>query len=254
MRILLTNDDGYDAPGILTLYRVLGEKHDVTLVAPDREKSAVGHAISLNRPLRLHRIEQAGGNDLFAVDGTPADCVKLALFELFSQPPDLVVAGINPGSNTGINVHYSGTAAAAREAAFNGIPSMAVSIAIGPENCLDFEGMADFILSFIPKIAEMDLPLGTFLNINGPDMMIRDTLGIKITRQAENNISKRFEKREDPKGRHYFWYGRLDRARGPAHTDINALADNYISVSPLQCETTNRGAYEELKPLEKTIS
>lgn len=247
MNILLTNDDGYDAPGILALFEALTKDHNVTLVAPDSEKSAVGHGISLNHPLRLEKVNIDGHHHGFAVNGTPADCVKLALYELFPEPPDLVIAGINPGSNTGININYSGTAAAAREAVFNRIPGMAVSIEIKKEKCFDFIGMARFITSFITEVPDLNLPQGTFLNINGPDAFVDQTRGVKITRQGNDNISTDFEKREDPKGRAYFWYAGVNRPGGIADTDIEALSDNYISISPLRCDTTDPGTFAGLK-------
>ena len=250
MKILLTNDDGYDTPGILTLMKTLAKDHEVTLVAPDREKSAVGHGISLNHPLRIKEVYVNGGCKGFAVNGTPADCVKLGLYEFFPEPPHWVIAGINPGSNTGININYSGTAAAAREAAFNQVPGMAVSIETGKRNCFDFQGMADFISSLIPRLDPLTLPAGTFLNINGPDNYIAQTRGVKVTRQADDNISKNFEKRKDPKGCDYFWYAGVNRWKGSGNTDIEALSDNYISLSPLRCDTTDPDAFADFKCLE----
>ncbi len=253
MRILLTNDDGYDAPGIMALYDALHPKHDLTLVAPDREKSAVGHGIGLNCPLRITQIKTSCGHDGFAVNGTPADCVKLALFELCEKPPHVVIAGINPGSNTGVNINYSGTAAAAREAVFNGIFGMAVSLEIRQKKCLDFKGMADFIDALIPKIGQFDLPAGTFLNINGPDNHIENCRGVKFTHQAENNVSKNFIKKTDPRGRSYFWYGPASHPKPGKNSDTHALSDNYISISPLQCNTTHTLALTGLKQLEPKL-
>lgn len=250
MNILLTNDDGYNAPGILALYRKLSQDHHVTLVAPDREKSAVGHGISLNQALRLQQkniTDEIGG---YTVNGTPADCVKLALFELFTDPPDLVVAGINPGSNTGVNINYSGTAAAAREAAFNRITGIAASIEIGLQSDIDFTGMAEFISSLVPKIPSLELPNFTFLNINCPNCPVDQTRGVKITCQAGNNVSENFVKKRDPKGRPYFWYDGLTPALEMAGTDIDALKKSYISISPLQCDTTDSKTVDRLMSLE----
>jgi len=128
MKILLTNDDGYNAPGILALYETLSSRHQVMLIAPDREKSAISHGITLNEPMRIDKVTLNNSGKGYSITGTPADCVKLGLFKFYTSPPDLVISGINPGSNTGVNINYSGTVGAAREAALNGISSMAVSI------------------------------------------------------------------------------------------------------------------------------
>jgi 5'-nucleotidase len=248
MKILLTNDDGYTAPGILALYETLKLQHDVMLIAPDSEKSAVGHGISLNEPMRIEKISLSAGDEGFAISGTPADCIKLGLFDLCTPPPDLVISGINPGSNTGININYSGTVAAAREAAFNGILSMAVSI-FRTKNTMDFKGMAQFVAQLANKIHDYRLPAGTFLNINAPGIPMDDVKGIKITRQASNNVSKHFDKRTDPKNRSYYWYGNMDIVTGEADTDVKALSQNYISITPIQCDITDYKTMAELESL-----
>lgn len=253
MKILLTNDDGYKAPGILTLYETLKRDHDIILVAPDREKSAVGHGITLNEPLRIETIKLNGGDEVYAITGTPADCVKLGLFELCTTPPDLIISGINPGSNTGININYSGTVAAAREAAFNGILSMAVSIFRDVDD-LDFEGLSNLVLKLVDEIHDYKLPVGTFLNINAPNIPIDETRGIKITCQASNNLSTNFDKRTDPKNRSYFWYGKIDRVNGEAATDVQALSKNYISITPIQCDLTDYDAITNLERVGVSIN
>ena len=249
MKILLTNDDGYNAPGILALYEILKPHHQVILIAPDREKSAVGHGITLNTPIRINKINVTPGDEVYAVSGTPADCIKLGLFELCTTPPDLVISGINPGSNTGININYSGTVAAAREAAFNGILSMAVSI-FRTENTIDFQGMAQFVAQLADKIHDYRLPAGTFLNINAPGIPIDEVKGVKITRQASNNVSKHFDKRTDPKNRPYYWYGTINSVNGEADTDVKALSQNYISITPIQCDITDYKTLTELESLQ----
>jgi len=187
MKILLTNDDGYNAPGILALYKTLRSCHDVILIAPDREKSAVGHGITLNEPMRIDTINSKGNDRVYAISGTPADCVKLGLSQIFTTPPDLVISGINPGSNTGVNVNYSGTVGAAREAAINGILSIAVSIFTTGDD-LDFNGVSRFIAQITDQIHDYCLPSGTFLNINAPSVPIDEVRGVKITRQASTNV------------------------------------------------------------------
>lgn len=247
MKILLTNDDGYNAPGILTLYKTLQPYHQVILIAPDREKSAVGHGITLNEPMRIDSIHLNGENRKYAIAGTPADCIKLGLSEFFKTPPDLVISGINPGSNTGVNINYSGTVGAAREAALNGIPSIAVSI-FNMGKKLDYTGVSLFVANVADKILDYKLPWGTFLNINVPGGPIDEVCGIKITRQASRNISKHFEKRTDPKNRDYFWYARVENTDDQPGTDVNALSRNYISMTPIQCDVTD---YRTLTELEK---
>ncbi|SLM28196.1 5'-nucleotidase surE [Desulfamplus magnetovallimortis] len=240
MNILLTNDDGYLAPGIRALYEQFRYSHKVTLVAPDRERSAVGHGITLHEPLRMKNMAKkitAMESEEYSVTGTPADCVKLALFELYETPPDLVISGVNAGSNTGVNINYSGTAGAAREAAINGVPAIAVSIKRG--DIMDYTGMARFIDAFASQSLIETIHQGTFLNINAPAINLNEVLGIKITRQATRNVSRRFKKETDPRGHTYYWYDCMDPVENEPETDDAALEEHYISVTPIQCDLTN---------------
>ncbi len=246
MKILLTNDDGYSAPGILALYEMLRYHNEVILIAPDRERSAVSHGITLNGPMRINEIKLEDGGRGYSITGTPVDCVKLGLYECFSTPPDLVISGINPGCNIGVDINYSGTAAAAREAALNGISAMAVSIKIG--KIMDFQGMARFIASIVNRVYDDGLFSGTFLNINAPAVSFGEVSGVKITRQASNNISKQFEKRIDPRDKSYYWYGGIDHVEGGADTDVYALSQKYISITPVQCDITDYKTMELLEP------
>ncbi len=245
MKILLTNDDGYNAPGILALYEALSVAHEVLLIAPDREKSAVSHGISLNQPMRINTITLDNGRQGYGISGTPADCVKLGLFELCPSQPDLIISGINPGCNTGVDINYSGTVGAAREGALNQILSMAVSIR-KTGNTMDLQGMSRFIAGFLEKVRDFGLPEGTFLNINAPDIPIDEAQGVRITRQAQDNVSKQFEKRIDPKNRFYYWYGDANRIMGEIDTDVNALSCNFISITPIQCDNTDYKTMEKL--------
>lgn len=244
MKILLTNDDGYRAPGILALYKVLSPDHEVILAAPDRERSAIGHGITLNHPLRYDRVSLNGGGMGHAVSGTPADCVKLGLFEICGGAPDLVISGINAGSNTGVNINYSGTAGAAREAAINKLTAIAVSIQYG--DIMDFDGIAGYVASIVDKVRAMGLPQGVFLNINAPCIAATDVKGVRITRQADNNVSNGFDRRQDPRSNPYFWYGGLAPVRHGEGTDNAALQDNCISITPIQCDMTAHGIMAEL--------
>ena len=248
MKILLTNDDGYNAPGILALYEALSAAHEVLLIAPDREKSAVSHGISLNQPMRINKITLDNGRKGYGITGTPVDCVKLGLFELCTSQPDLIISGINPGCNTGVDINYSGTVGAAREGALNRILSMSVSIRRS-DKTMDLQGMSRFIAGFSEKIHDFGLPKGTFLNINAPDIPINGVEGVRITRQAQDNLSKQFEKRVDPKNRFYYWYGDVNRITGEIDTDIHALSQNYISITPIQCDITDYRTMEKLSSI-----
>jgi 5'-nucleotidase len=244
MNIFLTNDDGYQAPGIQALYRALSRDHAVVVVAPDREKSAVSHGITLHHPMRIHPVPGWDRGRAYAVDGTPADCVKLGLAECVETPPDLLISGINPGSNIGIDINYSGTVAAAREGALNGILSLAVSIKAG--RSMAYDDLSRFISNLTGTIHKHGLPPGTFLNINAPDVAFSDIRGVKITCQAFDNLSRYFEKRKDPKERCYFWYGTQDPVSGSPDTDVHAIAQNYLSITPIRCDLTDYQAMAEM--------
>ncbi len=245
MKIFLTNDDGYKAPGINALYEELSACHEVTLIAPDREKSAVSHSISLHTPLRITKIKLDSQDSGYAVNGTPVDCIKLGLFEVFKGQPDLVISGINAGGNLGVDINYSGTAAAAREGALNGLPCMAVSLMTGKH--MDFKGMARFTAGMVLRVLEFELTPGTFLNINGPDSPIDQVSGVQITHPAQTNLSTRFDCRIDPRDRKYFWYGPMGGINAPAGTDAHAVKNNYISISPIRSGLTDDNGLHHLK-------
>ena len=238
MKILLTNDDGYNAPGILALDEALSPVHEVLIVAPDQDKSAVSHSISLNKPLRIEKVKLHNGREAYSLPGTPVDCIKLGLFEFFPKAPDLIISGINPGTNTGVNINYSGTVGAAREGAINKITSIAVSVKKTGKT-MDFKGIARFMVGFIEKFQGISLPPGTFLNINAPDIPIRESTPVRITRQAQNNVSEGFEKRLDPRNRDYYWYGEINRSDSEEGTDIHALSLSAISITAIKCDMTD---------------
>jgi 5'-nucleotidase len=194
----------------------------------------------------MHRIESGRQKKIYAVDGTPADCVKLGLAECFSTPPDWVIAGINPGSNIGIDINYSGTVGAAREGALNGISGLAASIKLDP--VMDYDNLARYVMHMIEAIGEKGLPSGTFLNVNAPGIAFSQIQGIRITRQALNNLSSRFEKRQDPKQRNYYWYGTQEPVSGKPDTDVNAVLQNCLSITPIQCDLTD---YKTLAQMPK---
>jgi len=246
MNILLTNDDGIHAEGLQTLYSILSEKHNVTVVAPDRERSAVSHAITLHEPLRIDRISSLYDGRGYASNGTPADCVKLGILEICDTYPDMVISGINSGSNVGVSIHYSGTAAAAREAALHGLTAMAVSINgyYKPEH---YKDAAVFTASLAAKTFQNSLPFGVFLNVNIPDIPAEEVRGVCLAPQENPVLSENFDKRTDPRDRDYYWLGREGWVSGKyPDTDTVALSRNCISVTPIRCDMTS---YEMLEAL-----
>ena len=245
MRVLLTNDDGIFAPGLQALLKAYRADHQVTVVAPDRERSAIGHAITLHQPLRYEKTRMAPDLTAYAVNGTPADCVKLALAEILVDPPDLVVSGVNPGANVGININYSGTVAAAKEATLAGVPALAVSVtAPGGQN---MDGAARFAESFSRQMMEKPFPKGTFLNINLPDLPAEEIRGIRWCRQGNGMIAQQFEKRWDPRNRIYYWQGVDGQcAYDQPDVDCAALGDQYVTITPIKCDMTDYDTLQEL--------
>ena len=245
MKILLTNDDGIYFEGLWALYRRLDRRHTVIVVAPDRERSAVGHAITLNEPLRATRVEVNGGYNGYSVNGTPADCVKLGMLELLDARPDVVIAGINPGANVGININYSGTVAAAKEAALCGVAAIAVSME-GPQTH-HYDDAAGFILKLTESVFEKKLPPGTFLNVNLPNMPVHETGGIRFSRQGHPLAFDHFERRVDPRDRTYYWQGcEKQRFENNPNADGTALGENFISITPIKCDMTDYEVLERL--------
>ena len=245
MKILLTNDDGIYAEGLWALSRRFGDKHEVTVVAPERERSAVGHGITLHAPLRSTRIWVNGGLG-YAVTGTPVDCIKLGLLEILDSMPHMVISGINPGANVGVNINYSGTVSAAKEAALYGIPAIAVSI-MGHQ-VEHYADAARFVEILAENVFDKGLPAGTFLNVNLPDIPLGKVAGVRISRQSTTFFSEYVEKRIDPRNRTYYWHG-CDYL--PDDRDLNfdesALCQNFISITPIKCDMTDYSIIEDLK-------
>jgi 5'-nucleotidase len=246
MNVFLTNDDGIHAEGLWALYRAFSARHRVTVIAPDRERSAVGPGITLHKPLRSSPIRNNGGYPGIAVSGTPVDCVKLGLLEILKERPDLVVAGINPGANVGINLNYSGTVCAAKEAAIYGIAAIAVSMP-GPDTT-HYDTAAAFTVRLAAAIGEKGLPPGVFLNVNVPDLSPEQVAGVRISRQGTKLFTEYVEKRRDPRNRDYYWQGcdALAEAENP-DIDEAALCQQYISVTPIRCDGTAHELLDELK-------
>jgi 5'-nucleotidase len=246
LNILLTNDDGIQASGLWALFEALRNEHDVVVVAPDRERSAVGHGITLHQPLRAIPMTVHNGYSGRAVNGTPADCVKLALAELLENRPDIVISGINPGANVGINLSYSGTVAAAREASMNGVCALAVSIQGYKDH--HFDAAAAFVNEIVADMPGMDLPKGTFLNINVPNLPRHRIQGVRISRQSVDPYTDIYEKRKDPRKRSYYW-PHYDSQPAYQHPDADGalLSADFISITPVQCDTTDYRTLQRLK-------
>lgn len=239
--ILLTNDDGVYAPGVRHLAQVLAEFDEVFLVAPDRERSGVGMAITLSRPLRAKHLEP----NVIAVDGTPVDCVDLALGALLPERPRLLMAGINQGENVGHDIHFSGTVAAARKGTFLGVPSMAISLWSG--NPWYFETACDVARRIVRAALQFGIPKGVLLNVNVPNVPLGEVKGIRLTRQDPAPYDTHVETRYDKGGVPYYWIGgkRLD-VPNRENTDFVATVDGYVSVTPLHADMTD---YEALRTL-----
>jgi 5'-nucleotidase len=243
-RILVTNDDGYFSPGIAALAAALRALGDVIVVAPQTEASAVGHALTLRRPLRIEKM----GEGVFAVDGTPTDCVNIAIDELMTDPPDLVVSGINNGLNVGDDVTYSGTVAGAFEAALLGYRAIAVSLERPEAN---FGPAAEMAARFAAEVLEHGLPYRTFLNINVPKGEFH---GVKTTVQAKRNHITKVDRRLDPRNRPYFWIEEAQDDWAPHdRSDRQAIRDGYVSVTPLQPDLTDHNSIDLVEQLTKRI-
>ena len=256
MDILLTNDDGIYSEGLWVLFQELASHYRVAVVAPDRERSAIGHAITLHEPLRKKRISLNGGCSGVAVTGTPADCVKLGILELLERPPRLVISGINPGANVGVNVNYSGTVAAAREAALFGVS--AISISIDSRRPKYLNETAQFVIRLTRHVFDHGLAKGTFLNVNVPDFHPDKIAGVRISRHGTQFNGEYFEKRVDPRQRSYYWQGCDMQTQTEKHNlvksasfqrDVDAvcLKNRYITITPVKCDTTDYFVLDQMK-------
>ena len=250
MNILITNDDGIYSEGIRALCESLKKIGNVTIVAPDTERSAVGHAITLSDPLRVKEVIRSGKFFGYATTGTPADCVKLAIGAILKKKPDLVVSGINLGPNVGYSVLYSGTVSGATEGAILGIPSFAISLDTFTNP--DFSFAAEYARKLAKQIIKHNnLPKGTLLNVNIPAILKKYIKGVRIVKQSEKAIEERFDKREDPRKRVYYWLtGEIIRSDGKEDADIETLRKKYISITPIRCDMTDYEFLEKLKVKE----
>lgn len=244
MNILLTNDDGYFAKGLQTLLRIFEEDNSlsISVVAPESQKSATGHSITLSEPLMITEYNLRNGLKGYAVRGNPADCVKLAIQGEIIPKPDLVISGINNGPNLGTDVFYSGTVSAAMEAVLLGIPSWAVSLA-GFDK-FEFDDAARFIYDFLKK---QTLEKG-LLNINIPPVPANEWRGIKYAKLGKAVYQNVFERRLDPRGREYFWQAGSLAPENDPETDLYAIQENYVSITPMHSDLTD---YDKLKVMDK---
>ena len=252
---LVTNDDGFQADGLFALVSALREVGDVTVVAPERQQSATGHAITLHKPLRVMETKLRDGSPAFATNGTPSDCAALGILEVLGGNVDLVVSGINHGPNLGWDVHYSGTVSAAIEAAMIGHPSVAVSVATWDKD-VHWEPAAKFAAEVARRLLTQPLPPHTVLNINAPNLPQPQILGVAVTTQGRRQYVDRLEKRLDPIGRPYYWLGGslAEEARGAeAGSDVRAVADGKISLTPIHLDLTAYSLLPSLKEWGSSI-
>jgi 5'-nucleotidase len=254
MRVLISNDDGIQSPGLHALVRASKGLGEIWVVAPDREQSAVGHAITLSDPIRLFPWEDLPDADhTFAISGTPADCIKLALTELMPERPDIVVSGINCGENTGISIIYSGTVSAATEGTINGIPSVAISL--DAFSAREFGAAAVFARRVVELVIERGLPENTLLNVNIPHLPLNEIKGVRVARQGRARFQETFLKRSDPRGKIYYWMDGAKVALTESDTDGSALHEGYVTLTPIHLNFTHETFMHELAawPLEIPI-
>ncbi len=245
--ILVINDDGITAPGIRTLIEVMNELGDVVVVAPDSPQSGMGHAITINSTLFVEKIKiDDGHQNEYSCSGTPADCVKLAVKQILKRAPDLCVSGINHGSNSSINVIYSGTMSAALEAGIEGIPAIGFSLLDHNWNA-DFSHAKPFVKTIAENALKHGIPKDVVLNVNIPNLKGKEIKGIKVCRQAKAHWDEEFDKRKNPQGRDYYWLtGKFVNMDHGEDTDEWALQHGFVSVVPVQFDLTAHHAVQEL--------
>ena len=254
MNILISNDDGIAANGIRALTEALSIKHNVYVVAPDRERSAAGHSLTLHTPLRVEELDEGkhGARKSWVTTGTPGDCVKMGVSALLSEDekPDFVISGINHGPNLGADILYSGTVSCAMEGAMLGIPSIAVSLASMKAEYEDFLFGANFVVSLLDKIKSFKIPPKSILNVNIPNLDADDIAGVAITELGRRMFTDDYERRVDPRGKVYYWMaGELINEPDDARTDIAAVRNNMISITPVTYEMTRTETMDDLNKI-----
>ncbi len=242
MLILVSNDDGVYSKGIKSLAQALKKIGDVYVVAPDREKSAASHSLTLHRPLRVSKISPK----VFSVDGTPTDCITLGIYEILKQKPDLIVSGINKGANLGDDVHYSGTVSAALEGAIAGVPSIAISLMA--RDRFIFSPAASFAAKLSKRVYQEGLPKGLILNVNVPNLPENQIKSHVWTKLGKRNYGDIIVEKMDPRGKAYFWIGGDEKGfEDIKDSDCNAVLEGKISITPLQVDMTSHASFKKFK-------
>jgi len=250
MKILVSNDDGVNAPGLEILAKALSEIAEITVVAPDRDKSAASSSLTLDAPLRIVR----QSNGFYAVNGTPTDAVHLAVTGWLEEHPDMVIAGINMGANLGDDVLYSGTVACAMEGRFLGYPAMAISLVSPVKECRFFSTAAQVACLILKKLIKDPLSKDTILNINVPDLPLSEIKGLQVTRLGHRHLAENIIKAEDPRGHPIYWIGPAgsEQDAGPG-TDFYAINQGMVSITPIKIDMTDYRAMEDLSNWSKEI-
>lgn len=248
MKILLSNDDGVYAPGLNCLAKTLSQIAEITVVAPDRNRSGASNSLTLDAPLRTMTVE----NGYVSVNGTPTDCVHLAVTGLLKEMPDMVVSGINEGANLSDDVLYSGTVAAATEGRFLGLPSIAISLE-GPK-CQHYETAAQIAIMLVRRLEQDPLSFDTILNVNVPDLPIAELRGFQVTRLGTRHLAEPTIKAVDPRGRKIYWIGQPgpEEDAGPG-TDFYAVHSDYVSITPLHLDLTHYKAFDQLSAWTQSL-
>lgn len=254
MNILISNDDGIAANGIRALTEELSKYHNVYVIAPDRERSAAGHSLTLHTPLRVEELDEGknGAKRTWVTTGTPGDCVKIGINAILSkeEQPDFVISGINHGPNLGADILYSGTVSCAMEGAMLGVPSIAMSLATMNADYEDFKFSAKFAASLLDKIKTFQFPKKCILNVNIPKLDADDIAGVAVTELGRKMFTDAYEKRIDPRGKVYYWMaGELINEPEDAPTDIAAVRNNKISITPVTYEMTRTETMADLDRL-----
>lgn len=245
--ILITNDDGYNSKGIKALINAVKNLGKILIIAPDSPQSGMGHAISVNKPIRCYKTNFFGSVEAYCCTGTPVDCIKMGLYLLKDKKPDLILSGINHGSNVSTNILYSGTMSAAVEGALSGIPSVGYSLTDYSENA-DFQYSEKIVQIISKKVIKEGLKKGTCLNVNIPNIKENQIKGIKVCRQGRAFWDDTFDHRKDPLGKDYYWLtGSFSSKEQAIDTDINYLENNYVTIVPTQFDMTCHDSVDDLK-------
>ncbi len=249
--ILVTNDDGVTAPGLLALKQAMEKIAPVVVVAPDHNWSMSGHAKTMHKPLRVRKVKLADGSDAFTSDGAPTDCVAIVMLGLLGEKPALVASGINPRVNLGQDLTYSGTVSAAMEGTINDVPSLAVSIDAEHDDGIDFSSAAEYAAKVARRVLANGLPNGTLLNLNAPAIPVKDVRGVRITRLGQRIYRDVLIERQDPQGKNYYWIGgEPPTGVEDEGTDIWAVRHKFVSITPVHLDLTSHALIDPLKSWE----